>query len=283
MKVRADQGSAFESTRSILRQKGVRTVCDSAHCPNISECWKDRAATFMLLGGNCTRHCRFCAVGHGRPDQVDDTEPLRVSEAVKDLGLRYAVITSVTRDDLADMGAAQFAHTTSAIKRDNGTKVELLIPDMRGDRRPLETILDAHPDVIGHNLETVRRLQPAVRDRNASYEVSLRALRLLKAISPATLTKTSLLLGLGEEPEEVLEAMQDAFIHNVDILVLGQYLRPRGVELPVHRYLPPEEFHELAIEARKIGFRSVVSAPLARTSYRAEAAYRETIGDEDAS
>jgi len=282
IKVRADQGSAFESTRSILRERGVRTVCDSAHCPNISECWRERAATFLLLGRHCTRHCRFCAVGDGRPDPVDVDEPLRIADAVHDLGLRYVVMTSVTRDDLVDMGAAHFAATVAAIKESSEAKVELLAPDLRGDEESIKTILQAGPDVFGHNLETVRRLQAAVRDSRASYDLSLQTLRRAREILPSLVTKTSLLLGLGEETDEVLQAMEDARAVGVDILVLGQYLRPKGVELPVRRYLPPEEFDHLAAEARKLGFKAVVSAPLARTSYRAEAAFRLAKGDDDA-
>lgn len=283
IKVRADQGDAFDSMRSILKERGVRTICDSAHCPNISECWKERAATFMLLGRNCTRHCRFCAVGRGGPDPVDAAEPLRVAEAVGDLKLRYAVITSVTRDDLVDMGAAHFAATVQAIKQRSDAKLELLVPDLRGEEKLIDAVLRTGPEVFGHNLETVRRLQPSVRDARASYDISLKTLRRAKEISPSTATKTSLLLGLGEETKEIMKAMEDVHAAGVDILVLGQYLRPKGGELSVSRYLPPEEFDHLAAEARKIGFKAVVSAPLARTSYRAEAAFRLANGDDDAS
>lgn len=261
----------------------MRTICDSAHCPNISECWKERTATFMLLGRNCTRHCRFCAVGRGGPDPVDAAEPLRVAEAVGDLKLRYAVITSVTRDDLVDMGAAHFAATVQAIKQRSDAKLELLVPDLRGEEKLIDAVLRTGPEVFGHNLETVRRLQPSVRDARASYDISLKTLRRAKEISPSTATKTSLLLGLGEETKEIMKAMEDVHAAGVDILVLGQYLRPKGGELSVSRYLPPEEFDHLAAEARKIGFKAVVSAPLARTSYRAEAAFRLANGDDDAS
>jgi lipoic acid synthetase len=278
IRVKADQSDGFTSVRTALRERGLRTVCDSAHCPNISECWRQKAATFMLLGRNCTRSCRFCAVGHGAPEDLDGKEPEKVAVAVAELGLRYAVLTSVTRDDLEDMGASHFAAAVSAIRNRSDATVEVLVPDLGGKEELVEEVLSSGPAVFGHNIEVVRRLQPAIRDGRASYDVSLRTLREAKRISPQTLTKTSLLLGLGETRQEILETMEEARAAGVDILVLGQYLRPRGIELPVSRYLSPEDFTSLAAEAAAMGFRAVVSAPLARTSYRAEEAYRRAGG-----
>lgn len=224
----------------------------------------------MLLGNVCTRRCAFCAIGSGVPGEPDPGEPERIADAVSQLGLKYCVITSVTRDDLLDRGAGHFAATVEAIKRRNAsTKVELLIPDMDGREDLIHAIASSGPDVIGHNLETVRRLQPIIRDRKAGYDVSLSVLANVRMAGDRPLTKSSLMLGLGEAREEVRSTMDDLYLAGVDILSLGQYLRPRGGRLSVTRYLPPEEFEELRDEAYGVGFRHVASGPMVRSSYRA--------------
>ncbi len=261
--------------RSTLLSCGLRTICDSSRCPNLGECWGKGHATFIILGGICTRSCGFCSVPSGRPQEADPGEPSRVAEAVRYLGLRHAVITSVTRDDLPDGGAGMFANTVRQVRWNcPGTTVELLIPDLQGDRKALETVLEAAPDVLGHNLETVRSLQ-WIRDRRASYERSLGVLATVKEISPKTLTKSSLMLGLGEKREEVLEAFDDLLKAGVDLLTMGQYLPPKGSELPVQRYVPPQEFVDLERSARDMRFKGVRSGPLVRSSYDAHALYLE--------
>jgi lipoic acid synthetase len=257
--------------QEILREHRLHTVCQSAHCPNLPTCWGEGTATFMLLGEVCTRACRFCAVATGWPGgEVDPGEPARVAAAAKALGLSYVVLTSVDRDDLPDGGAGQFAATIRALHRElPGATVEALIPDFRGDRRALEELVGAGPQVVGHNLETVRRLSPKVRDPRAGYDLSLAVLRALKELSPDLITKSSLLLGLGETEGEVEQALVDLRAAGVDILVLGQYLRPTPAQLPVARYVPPQEFQRWEARARALGFRGVVAAPLARTSFRA--------------
>jgi lipoic acid synthetase len=263
------------SVRAELLSGDLRTVCDSSRCPNLGECWGKGHATFIILGKRCTRSCRFCAVPSGKPSGTDLDEPARVAEAVKRLGLRHAVVTSVTRDDLPDGGAGIFADVVREIRWNNpGTTIELLIPDMQGDRQALYTILEAAPDVLGHNLETVRSLQ-WIRDRRASYERSLGVLEASKEISPSTLTKSSLMLGLGESRDEVTQAMKDLRAVGVELLTLGQYLPPKGTGLQLRRYLPPQEFDDLSAEARRIGFRGVRAGPLVRSSYDAYDLMRE--------
>lgn len=271
IRVKVPSVKRFHEVREVVRTSSVRTVCDSSQCPNISECWGHGTATFMLLGQVCTRSCRFCAVGYGDPGgMVDEDEPERVASAAKELGLRHAVITSVTRDDLEDGGAGIFARTAGAIKATSpNTKVELLVPDMKGDEGALRTIALSDADVVGHNLEVVRRLQSSARDVRASYDLSLQVLRTLKRVAPQLLTKTSLMLGLGETREEVLETLSDARMAGVDLVVMGQYLRPKGGGLPVERYVTPEEFDELRLSALDLGFRQVMSGPMVRSSYHA--------------
>lgn len=249
----------------------MRTVCDSSHCPNVGDCWGNGTATFMILGEVCTRACRFCAVRSGDPaGNKDEDEPERLAKAVSDLSLRHVVITSVTRDDLEDGGASMFASTVKAIRKESpDTTIELLIPDMNGDEKSLEVVSKSYPDVLGHNLEVVSSLQRVARDPRASYDRSLRVLKLLKELAPSTWTKTSLMLGLGESKEEVLLAMADARKSGVELLAMGQYLRPRGGSLPVVRYVPPEEFAELRLEALDLGFSKVMAGPLVRSSFRA--------------
>ena len=256
---------------AILREQRLHTVCQSARCPNLPTCWGEGTATFMLLGEVCTRACRFCSVTTGWPGgKLDPEEPARVAKAAKALGLSYVVLTSVDRDDLPDGGAGQFAAAIRALRRElPEAAVEALIPDFSGDREALEVVVEAGPQVVGHNLETVRRLTPKVRDPRASYDLSLSVLRTLKELAPGLVTKSSLLLGLGEREEEIEEALVDLRAAGVDILVLGQYLRPTPRQLPVERYVPPREFRRWEARARALGFRGVVAGPLVRTSFRA--------------
>lgn len=261
-------GERWKSVGAALRRRGLHTVCDEAACPNKAECWGLGTATFMVLGDVCTRGCRFCAVSTGaRGVPPDPDEPRRLAEAVAELGLSYAVVTSVDRDDLPDRGAAHFAACVSAIKAAvPGVRVEALIPDFRGAE--LDALASAGPDVIAHNVETVRRLQ-RVRDARASFDLSLQTLREAKERSTA-LTKSSLLLGLGETEVELSEAMDELRAAGCDILVMGQYLRPTASQIPVVEYVEPARFAEYAHAAKAIGFLSVISSPLARTSYHAK-------------
>ena len=269
---------ALGRIRTVLRENRLSTVCEEARCPNLPACWGQGTATFMILGEICTRACRFCAVKHGKPSPPDPEEPERLASAAKALGLRYVVLTSVDRDDLPDGGASHFASCIRALKKAApNLRVEVLIPDFSGQREALEKVVEAGPDVVGHNLETVRRLTPRVRDRRAGYELSLFVLRTLKELSPKIFTKSSLLLGLGETEEEVEEALRDLREAGVDIVVLGQYLRPTSRELPVARYVPPEEFEAWRKRALSLGFRAVLSGPLVRTSFRASEVYEELL------
>ncbi|MCX7844574.1 MAG: lipoyl synthase [Candidatus Bipolaricaulota bacterium] len=264
------------AVRRVLEEHRLATVCTEARCPNLPACWGAGTATFLILGEICTRACRFCAVAHGRPWPPDPAEPARLARAVRALGLRYVVLPSVDRDDLPDGGAAHFAACIRAIKEAAPeTKVEALIPDFSGDREALRQVVEAGPDGVGHNLETVRRLTPLVRDRRAGYDLSLSVLQALKELRPRLLTKSSLLLGLGETEEEVEEALWDLRRVGVDVLVLGQYLRPTARQIPVARYVPPQEFQAWAERAKEIGFRAVVSGPLVRTSFRAAEVFEE--------
>jgi lipoyl synthase len=253
-----------------MRTLGLNTVCESARCPNMGECWEHRTATFMILGNICTRACGFCAVPSGKPaGPPDEQEPERVAEAVERMGLRYAVVTSVNRDDQPDGGAAIFARTISEIRaRVPACKVEVLIPDFRGDWTALETVIAARPDVLNHNTETVPRLYHQVR-KGAVYGRSLELLRRAKSLAPEMPTKTGLMLGLGEEREEVLAAMQDLAAQGTDILTLGQYMQPTREHLPIVRYVHPREFAEYKELGEQMGFAHVESGPLVRSSYHA--------------
>lgn len=277
LRVTVGPGNArMAAVRRVLEEHRLATVCTEARCPNLPACWGAGTATFLILGEVCTRACRFCAVAHGRPRPPDPAEPARLARAVRALGLRYVVLTSVDRDDLPDGGAAHFAACIRAIKEAAPeTKVEALIPDFSGDREALRRVVEAGPDGVGHNLETVRRLTPLVRDRRAGYDLSLSVLQALKELRPRLLTKSSLLLGLGETEEEVEEALLDLRRVGVDVLVLGQYLRPTARQIPVARYVPPQEFQAWAERAKRLGFRAVVSGPLVRTSFRAAEVFAE--------
>lgn len=276
IKVRAPRGERYEHLKGILRRFGLHTVCEEAECPNIGECWGHGTATFMLMGDTCTRGCRFCAVGKGKPEPLDAREPEHVAEVIEALGLDFAVLTSVDRDDLPDQGAGHIARTIEAIhRRLPACGIEALIPDFRGAPACVARVVAAPLTVLAHNIETVPRLYPRVRP-GARYERSLRVLEMGKelAASPALLTKAGLMLGLGEERDELLDVFSDLRDHGCDILTLGQYLRPSKDQLPVERYLPPEEFAGLREAALEFGFRQVVSGPLVRSSYHAWEAAR---------
>ncbi len=265
----APVGENYRGLKKLVTDLNLHTVCESAACPNVGECWNRRTATFMILGNVCTRRCGFCAVQKGAPLPVDYDEPRRVAEACALLGLKYAVITSVNRDDRKDGGAELFALTIEAIReRIPGCKVEVLIPDFQGSHAALEAVMNAHPDVLNHNTETVPRLYRMVR-LGAQYNRSLEMLDYAKQIRPFVPTKSGLMLGLGETKTEVLGVMRDLRSHNVDILTLGQYLRPSQKHLPVIRYVPQAEFEELKQAGYGMGFSHVESGPLVRSSYHA--------------
>jgi len=266
--VRLSTGSRFIKVRNRIREGALHTICESAACPNRNECWNAGTATFLILGDVCTRSCGFCNISSGRPDAPDHDEPERVAAAVEALGLDYAVVTSVTRDDLPDGGAAIFAATIHAVRaRKPGCRVEVLIPDLHGLEDALKLVLDAGPDILNHNIETVPSLYPAVRSQ-ADYERSLQLLR--RAKSREAVTKTGLMLGLGEGTDEVRSVLKDLRNAGCDILTLGQYLQPTRKNLPVARYYRPGEFDALRNEALALGFSQVAAGPLVRSSYHAE-------------
>jgi lipoyl synthase len=270
LKARAPMGENYHALKKLARGLGLHTVCESAQCPNIGECWNHRTATFMLLGDLCTRRCGFCAVPKGHPQPIDYDEPRRVAEAVARLELKYAVVTSVNRDDDNLGGARVFAMTIEEIRRlAPECKVEVLIPDFQGHDDCLQAVLDARPDILNHNTETVPRLYRVARS-GARYQRTLRLLRRAKEMSPATVTKSGLMVGLGETTEELLEVFRDLAAQQVDILTVGQYLRPSRDHLPIARMVPPEEFLSLKEEALAMGFRHVESGPLVRSSYHAD-------------
>jgi lipoyl synthase len=270
LKVRAPGGPKYIRLKGLMREWNLHSVCEEAHCPNIGECWEDLTATFMILGDVCTRNCGYCAVRHGRPVWEDREEPERVGRAVGELGLEHVVITSVNRDDLADGGASAFAATVRAIRRSApGCRVELLIPDFQGGAEALQTVIDAPPDILNHNTETVPRLYKVAR-HGGRYERTLELFRRARRAGPRLLTKSGIILGLGEERGELLDTMRDLRRADVNILTLGQYLRPSAQHLPVSRYYTPDEFAELATAGRAMGFAHVESGPLVRSSYHAK-------------
>jgi len=270
IKVRAHQGENYRQLKQLVRERRLHTVCEEAQCPNIFDCWERRSATFMILGDVCTRACRFCAVTSGRPTELDIGEPLRVAESVAELGLRHAVITSVDRDDLRDGGAEIFARTIRAIRRRSpGTSVEVLTPDFQGDREAIRIVAEARPDIFNHNTETVPRLYARIRPR-AIFERSLGLLRLVKEIQPRMITKSGVMVGLGEEKEELLQVFRDMRAHSIDVLTVGQYLRPSKKHAEVVRYYRPEEFVELKQAALAMGFEHVEAGALVRSSYHAD-------------
>ena len=270
LRVPAPGGGNYRELKDLVAGQRLHTVCESARCPNIGECWERRTATFMLLGNICTRSCRFCAVTTGRPTEYDLAEPERVADAVERLALRHAVVTSVTRDDLKDGGAFVFAETIRGIRRRLPTcSIEVLIPDFKGQREPLQMVMDARPEILNHNLETVARLQKQIRVQ-AKYERSLDVLRMAREMVPEGLTKSGLMLGLGEEVSEVLDTMAHLRSAGCDILTLGQYLRPSLEHHPIIRYYTPEGFRQLRQAGLEMGFRHVEAAPLVRSSYHAD-------------
>ena len=269
LKAKAPVGENFHNLKTLARGLGLHTVCESAQCPNIGECWNHRTATFMLLGDICTRRCGFCAVPKGKPQAIDWDEPRRVAQAVATLGLKHAVVTSVNRDDDNLGGARIFAETIREIRRlSPGCRVEVLIPDFQGFREALSVVLDAQPDVLNHNTETVPRLYRAVRS-GARYERTLNLLASAKTLSPGMVTKSGVMVGLGETIPELVSVFRDLGQRAVDILTVGQYLRPSRDHLPIARFYTPQEFEYLKQEALRVGFRHVESGPLVRSSYHA--------------
>ncbi len=274
--VRAPRGEGFESVNKLVAELGLHTVCQSANCPNLGECWNRKTATFMILGDICTRNCQFCAVEKGIPMALDNSEALRVANAVKRLGLRFAVITSVTRDDLIDGGASIFAEVISKIREQSPScGIEVLIPDFEGNIKALETVVRAGPDVLNHNLETIRRLYSKVRPK-ADYNRSLEILKISKEFNPSILTKSGIMIGLGETRNEITELLKNLRSVNCDALTVGQYLSPTPKHLPIAKYYPPEEFEEIKKEAKELGFIFVESGPLVRSSYKAHMIKSET-------
>jgi len=291
-------GAGFEATNERLRTYGINTVCSSARCPNLAECWRRGTTTLMILGDTCTRHCRFCAVKTGNPQgAVDETEPQRVARAVAELKLLYVVLTSVDRDDLPDLGAGPFARTLYALRNTHDAKgdttssgvgrqassvrrplVEVLTPDFGGREDLIAMVVSAYPDVFGHNLETVERLSPSVRDPRASYRRSLDVLATVKRIVPKMMTKSGLMVGLGETDDELRQALRDLRSVGCDIVTVGQYLQPARRCLPVERYVTPEEFVALEKEALAMGFRGALFGPLVRSSFRADSLFRPPNG-----
>jgi lipoyl synthase len=269
LKVRAPGGPNYLRLKRLMRDANLHSVCEEAHCPNIGECWEDSTATFMILGDVCTRNCGYCAIAHGRPTWEDREEPERIGRAVSELGLEYVVITSVNRDDLADGGAAHWAATVRAVRAHAPRcRVEVLIPDFQGDTAALETVIAAGPHILNHNTETVPRLYRLAR-HGGRYERTLGLFRHARAVAPHLPAKSGIILGLGEERDELLATMRDLVEVGVSILTLGQYLRPSAQHLPVARYYEPAEFAELAEAGRALGFTHVEAGPLVRSSYHA--------------
>ncbi len=281
-KVRAPGGKQYAAIKAALRERGLSTVCEEARCPNLAECWSGGksgrgTATLMVMGGTCTRGCRFCSVPTGKPGALDPDEPRKASETIGIMGVGYVVITSVDRDDLPDGGAAHFADVIRKCKADHpGLLVEVLTPDFQGDTGALRIILDAAPDVVAHNIETVRRLSPSVRDKRADYDQTLLVLQDYKAMG-ARFTKTSIMVGLGESPQEVEECLRDLRAVGVDIVTFGQYLRPtqEARHLPVAEFVHPDQFEAYQLLAQQMGFLYVASGPLVRSSYKAGELFME--------
>ncbi len=271
LRLRLPSGGVYEQVRSLVSDGRLHTVCQEAQCPNIWECFSHRTATFLILGNHCTRNCRFCAIEPGPGDPLQADEPQRVAEAARKLNLNYVVVTSVTRDDLPDGGAGVFAETIHAVRKSiPDVKVEVLVPDFKGSKEALMTVLKAIPDVLNHNMETVRRLYPRVRPE-ADYQRSLQLIRRVSENEPAIQSKSGLMLGFGETAKEIRETLTDLRFAQCRILTLGQYLCPGKNHLPVSRFIPPEEFEEWRKTALQMGFEEVASAPFVRSSYRADA------------
>jgi lipoic acid synthetase len=270
LRVKMPSGDNYNQLKRLMRAKTLHTVCEEAMCPNIGDCWDRGTATFLLLGDICTRSCGFCHIKTGRPTWLDEQEPARVADSVAQMGLKHAVLTSVNRDELPDGGAHIFARSIELIhQRVPGCTVEVLIPDFKGDRDALKMVMDARPEILNHNTETVPRLYRTVRPQ-AIYERSLRVLQMAKELDPSAVTKSGIMVGLGETWDEVVQVMLDLRAHQVDILTVGQYLRPTRNHLPIMRYWHPDEFTRLQDEGMAMGFRWVESGPLVRSSYHAD-------------
>jgi lipoic acid synthetase len=269
LKVKAPGGANYADVKRLMRELRLNTVCEEAHCPNVGECWNHRAATFMILGDVCTRNCTYCAVAHGTPPEYDPDEPVRLAQAAQQMKLQHVVVTSVDRDDLPNGGAEAFARCVREIRKLlPDTSVEVLIPDFKGSDEALQIVVEAEPHILNHNLETVERLYPIARP-GGRYHRALRLLQRAKEMNPSQLTKSGIMCGLGEEWEELIGAMRALSDSDVDVLTLGQYLRPSGSHLAVARYYPPDEFSVLREEGLRMGFRHVESGPLVRSSYHA--------------
>lgn len=277
LKVKLPSGADFLHVNKLVQDKNLHTVCQSARCPNVGECWGRRTATFMIMGEVCSRNCGFCAVTPGKPQALDPEEPQNVAAAVKKLKLRYAVITSVTRDDLPDGGAQHFANTISEIRQvQPGCKIEVLIPDFKGDIAQLKTVLAAKPDVLNHNVETVPRLYSTVRPQ-AIYKRSLELLN--RAFNLGALTKSGIMVGLGETLDEIIQTMQDLLDHNCKMLTIGQYLQPSRFHLPVKKFYEPEEFNKLKEIGLEMGFMHLEAGPLVRSSYHADEQFNNKLDE----
>ena len=289
LKIKLNTNESYTGLKKMMREKNLHTVCEEARCPNIHECWAERrTATFMILGDTCTRACRFCAVKTGLPTELDWQEPERVADSVQLMNLKHVVVTAVARDDLRDGGAAVFAETVRAIRRKNPfTSIEVLPSDMGGKEENLRLLMDAKPDILNHNIETVRRLTPRVRAR-AKYDRSLEFLRRAKEMQPNIPTKSSLMVGLGETKEEILEVMDDLRANHIDIMTIGQYLQPTRGHLKVEKYYSPDEFKELQQIAKSKGFSHCEAGPLVRSSYHADeqvnaaAKHKQILGEQEA-
>jgi lipoyl synthase len=269
LKVKASFGPNYRDLKGIMRTLDLHTVCEEAGCPNIFECWEDREATFLILGQKCTRRCGFCDVQTAKPDALDEDEPRRLAEATAAMDLNYVVVTGVARDDLPDGGARIWADSIRAVRQAVPTcRIEVLPPDFKGDRADIATVIEAEPDVFAHNLETVRRLHKRIRP-GFDYDRTLETLRIAKELRPGQVTKSNLILGMGERPQEVIEALGDLRAMDVDLMTLGQYLQPTKYHLPVDRWVTPEEFAEHARVGEQMGFAHVESGPLVRSSYHA--------------
>jgi len=270
LKMKIPSGENYLKVRKTLQKYNLHTVCEEASCPNVSECWGVGTATIMIMGDVCSRGCKFCNVETGKPFELDSEEPQHVAKAIKEWNLRYVVITSVCRDDLPDEGSEHFARTIQCIKSEcPNTVVESLIPDFSGNEKFIETIVKAKPNVIGHNVETVKRLSPSIRDLRANYKQSLNVLKYVKELDSKIFTKSSLMLGLGESEEEILQTAQELRDVDVDFITLGQYMQPSLSHLSVKEFVTPEKFYQLKLDLKKLGFLHVESGPFVRSSFRA--------------
>ena len=270
LKVKMPGGPNYSNLKKLMSQEGLHTVCEEARCPNIGECWERETATFMILGDTCTRACTYCAVKTGKPTGLDLEEPLRLAQTVEKLQLKYAVITSVNRDDLADGGAFIFSQCITQIKkRTPRCKVEVLTPDFQGDIKALKSVIDSGPDTFNHNIETVRRVFPRIR-ATGDYDLSLVVLANAKLINPECVTKSGMMVGLGETFEEIIDTMKDLRRVNCDLMTIGQYLRPSLKHSPISKWYTPQEFEELKDEGENLGFKHIASGPLVRSSYHAD-------------